>query len=183
MLHLIKRRRSVRAYRPDPIDTDTLRAIVEAGTYAPSGTGEAWHFTVIRNAEMLARINRLAKAAATQSGLPWLEQLGQDENFHCLYGSPVLVYVSCDTANPAAESDAAAATQNILLAAESLGLGACWGYFATMALQTPEGGALRETLKIPAGYEVFTSVMIGHKQDDTPIPAPARKPGTITFIE
>ena len=39
MLELIKTRRSVRAYRPEQIKPEELNAVVEAGTWAPTGMG------------------------------------------------------------------------------------------------------------------------------------------------
>lgn len=181
VLDVIKRRRSVRAFKPEQVDDEALAAIVEAGRYAPHGGGEAWHFTVVQNAAVLARVNRLAKAYAATSGLPWLEALGRDADFHSAYHAPTLVLVSGDAQGACPEADTAAATQNLLLAAESLGVASCWGYFATQAFLEEEGDALRQELGIPEGYRVYTSVMLGYPAGETP-KAPPRKDGTVTMI-
>lgn len=182
VLNVIKRRRSTRAFAPAQIGDAELAAIVEAGQYAPNGGGEAWHFTVIQNADILEKLNRLAKEYAAASGLPWLEELGRNEAFHSVYHAPTVVLVSGDDPGYCSEADTAAATQNLLLAAESLGIGSCWGYFVTQAFLTDEGKALRATLMIPEGYRVFTSVMLGHRAGELP-PPPTRKPGTVTYIK
>lgn len=181
VLKTIKRRRSTRAFLPRQIGNEELAAIVEAGQYAPNGGGEAWHFTVIQNAEALERLNRLAKKYAATCGLPWMEDLGKNESFHCLYHAPTVMLVSGDEHGVCSEADTSAATQNLLLAAESLGIASCWGYFATQAFLSEEGNALRDDLKIPEGYRVYTSVMLGYPVREIP-DASERKPGTITYI-
>lgn len=172
-LEVIKRRRSIRAFKPDALSKDDLCQIAQAGLYAPNGGGyEAWRFTAIQDKAVLERINRLAKQYAAGSGIPHLEQLGRDEAFHCLYHASAVVLVACNESGPCAEYDASAATQNILLAAESLGIASCWGYFATQAFMAGEGEALRRELGIPDGYRVYTSVMLGYGSGDAP---PERK--------
>ncbi len=180
-LEVIKRRRSIRNFAPKQIQEEALAAILEAGQYAPHGGSEIWHFTAIQNAEVLERINSLAKKFALTSGMAWLENLGRSDAFHSLYHAPTVILVSGETDNVCAVSDTAAATENMMLAAESLGIGSCWGYFATQAFYTGEGTSFKKELGIPAGYTVYTSVMLGYKAEEPPAAAP-RKPGTITYV-
>ncbi len=181
-LEIIKRRRSIRAFKPDPVPDELLQAVVEAGLYAPNAGDQAWHFTVVQNPGILGRLELLAKQAASVSPLPWLAALGKDEHFHCLYGAPALILVSCDEKCVAPETDTAAATQNLLIAAESLDLGACWGYFVTQAFHNVQAHELRKAFSIPEGYKVYTSVALGYRAEDIP-DAPPRKPGLVTFIQ
>lgn len=181
VLQVIKRCRSVRAFLPKQIGDEELRAIVEAGQYAPNGGGEVWHFTVIQNAEILEELNRLAKQFAATSGYPWLEDLGRNAAFHSICHAPTVILVSGDEQGVCSEADTSAATQNLLLAAESLGIASCWGYFVTQAFLTEEGTAMRGKLSIPEGYKVYTSVMLGYPAGEIP-PPPERKPDTVTYI-
>lgn len=182
ILETIMRRRSIRSYLPGPVEREKLQAVAEAGQYAPNGSGgEAWHFTVVQDAGIIGRLDRLAKDAALQSGLPWLQALGRDDNFHSIHGAPAVILLAAEEQNITAVYDISAATQNMLLAAEALGLGSCWGYFVTQAFLAPGGEGLRAELGIPEGYKVYTSVMLGYKDGETP-PAPPRKPGAITML-
>ncbi len=182
VLDTIRQRRSIRAFNPAPISRELLAAIADAGQYAPNVSDQAWHFSVVQNPALLAKVNRLSKEYALTCGLPWMEAMGRDEQFQCLYGAPAVIFVSCDEKGIAPQVDTAAATMNLLLAAEALGLGSCWGYFPTQAFLTPEGAELRKELGVPDGYTVYTAVMLGYKQEATP-PAPERKPGRVTFVE
>ncbi len=182
VLETIKRRRSVRGFKSDPVSRDLLEAIVQAGQYAPNACQQAWHFTVIQDRDLLDRLSRLSKAYAAVSGLPWLEALGKNPDFQPFYGAPAAIFVSCAKDSVTAKEDTSAATENILLAAESLGLGACWVYFATQAFLGVEGAALHRELGIPEGYHVYVSIPVGYAKEEREPTAP-RKPGCVTFWE
>jgi nitroreductase len=123
-LKIIKQRRSIRSFKDEQIKDEELQAILEAGLYAPNAGGQAWHFTVVQNKELLDRLNIAAKEAAKQHDFEPLRKLGNNEKFNCLYGAPTLVIVSGNEQSlMPLDADCAAATQNLLLAAESIGLG------------------------------------------------------------
>jgi nitroreductase len=181
-LKIIKQRRSIRSFKEEQIKEEELQAVMEAGLYAPNAGGQAWHFTVIQNKELLDKLNLAAKEAAKQMDMVHLRELGNNEKFDCLYGAPTLVIVSGNERIPIPlEADCAAATQNLLLAAESIGLGTCWIFFVMLAFNSPQGSELRKELKIPDGYKPYYSAVIGYKQDAA-IYVPDRKPDIITYI-
>lgn len=79
------------------------------------------------------------------------------------------------------EADCAAATQNLLLAAESIGLGSCWIFFVMLAFNSPQGSELRKVLKIPEGYKPYYTAVLGYKKDEA-VSVEDRKPDLITYI-
>lgn len=162
-LDIIARRRSSRNYKPEQISDEELRAVLEAGMRAPYAGEPSSHFTAVQNPDVLERLKSAAKLGARQSGVPHLQQLGENQSFDCLYGAPTLIIVSETEQSICPDVNCAAATQNILIAAESLGLGACWIYFVLQAFETHEGLALLEELKIPKGHKPYASVAIGYK--------------------
>jgi nitroreductase len=114
--------------------------------------------------------------------MEWMINLGNDERFDCLYGAPALIIVSGDSRAPMPlDMDCAAAMQNMLLAAQSIGLGSCWIYFVLQAFQSPEGNELRKELKIPEGYKPYCSAVFGYKTGESP-DLRERKKGLVTFI-
>lgn len=181
-LKSIKQRRSNRSFTDEQIKDEELQAVVEAGLYAPNAGNQAWHFTVIQNRELLDRLNLAAKEAARQMDMEHLRMLGNDENFNCLYGAPALIIVSGNGQIPIPlDADCAAANQNMLLAAESIGLGSCWIFFVTLAFYSPQGPELRKELKIPEGYKPYYAAVFGYKKD-TAANVTDRKPNLVTFI-
>ncbi|TCL76362.1 nitroreductase [Hydrogenispora ethanolica] len=181
-LKIIQQRRSIRSYQEEQIKEEELQVVLEAGLYAPNAGDQAWHFTAVQNRALLERLNLAAKEAARQMPIEFLKELGNNDHFNCLYGAPTLIIVSGSERAPMPlDADCAAATQNLLLAAESIGLGSCWIYFVLMAFDSPQGPALRRELKIPVDYKPYDSVVLGYKRDAT-VHVPERKPNLITYI-
>lgn len=181
-LRVIKQRRSIRSYKSEQIKDEELQAVLEAGLYAPNAGDQAWHFTVIQKREILDKINYLAKENLKSHMFEGLKALGNDEKFNGLYGAPTLIIVSgCEQFIPL-DADCAAATQNMLIAAEAIGLGSCWIYFTMFAFDSPQGTCLKEELKIPDGYKPYCSLLLGYR-DGSEIAAPERKTDLITIIK
>ncbi len=180
-LKIIKQRRSIRSFKDEQLKEEELQAVLEAGLYAPNAGDQAWHFTVVQNKELLDRLNLAAKEAAKQLGIEGLSEIANNESYNCFYGAPTLILVSGKEQYVPLEADCAAATQNLLLAAESIGLGSCWIYFVMFAFNSPQGDQLRKELKIPEGYKPYDSAVLGYKKDAV-VNAPDRKPDLITYI-
>ena len=182
-LKIIKQRRSIRNYKAEQIKDEELQAVLEAGLYAPNAGGQAWHFTVVQNKALLERLNLAAKEAAKQMDLEHLRALGNNEQFNCLYGAPTLILVSGNEQAPMPlDADCAAATENMLIAAESIGLGSCWIFFVLLAFYSAEGSELRKELRIPEGSKIYNSAVFGYK-DGAVVKAAERKADLITYIK
>ncbi|MDQ7097075.1 nitroreductase family protein [Desulfosporosinus sp. PR] len=180
-LRVIRQRRSIRSFKDEKIKDEELKAIVEAGNYAPYAEEGSRYITVIQNKNLLHKLNSIAKEVAQTMALEGLRKLGRDENFHSLYGAPTLLIISGREQSVSPEADCAAATQNILLAAESMEIGSCWIFFDLLAFFSPQGAELRSELKIPAGFKPYTSVALGYKnsrEDDMP----DRNLSNVTFV-
>jgi len=116
----IKKRRSVRAYTSEEVTEKDVEKLIEAARLAPSaGNIQPWEFVIVTNAETK---RRLSGAALHQT---FIEE------------APVVIIVCADVArsswgygsrgtNLYCLQDTAAATENMLLAAQALGLATCW---------------------------------------------------------
>ena len=114
-LSFIFSRRSVRAYQPTEVDPELVQDLLESAMAAPSAVAkDPWEFIVIRQRSTLARI---------ASGLP---------NGGLLADAAVGIVVCGDLTRAHDRQlsyllqDCSAAIENLLLAAQTLGLGACW---------------------------------------------------------
>jgi nitroreductase len=145
----VKGRRSIRSYKPNDVSEEEIEMLIEAATFAPSaGNIQPWEFIVVRNPE---RKEQLAIAAHEQS---FMEQ------------APVVIIVCANEIlssqgygvrgkNLFCLQDTAAAIQNMLLTAYSLGLGTCWiGAF--------EEDEVSEVLRIPKGVRPVALVPVGY---------------------
>lgn len=139
----IMSRKSVRKYLPKPVEKEKVQTLLRAGMAAPSGKDvRPWEFVVVTDR---AALDSMAAA------LPYAKMLT---------GAPMAIVVCGDTTRSSYwYLDCSAATQNILLAAEALELGAVWTaaypYEDRMAVVS-RYTALPEHIKplcvIPVGY-------------------------------
>ena len=170
ILKVIRERRSTRAFKPSQVPLETLEPIIEAGTWAPSGMGsQAWHFTVLHNAEKVLDLARAVAKADNRS---------TDYNF---YGAPAHILVSCPRDNFNAYLDGGAAIQNIMLTAHALGVGSCWINQVRVTCNVPEVRALLRKYGVPDTHDVVGSVAIGYISKETP--AKPRHAGLVTIVE
>ena len=139
----IHNRKSVRNYTDQPVKTEDLITLVKAGMAAPSGMDRRpWEFYILHNREQM-------KTLAER--LPYAKMLEKAQAAIIVFGNPEL--------SSYWHIDCSAATQNILLAAESMGLGAVW----TAAYPYEERiTAVMETLSIPDPYKPLAVIPIGY---------------------
>ncbi|HWR30258.1 MAG TPA: nitroreductase family protein [Negativicutes bacterium] len=181
-IETIKRRRSIRSFTEKQINYEDLRTILEAGQYAPSGIGnQPWHFIVVQNKALLEALSKASKQVAKNHELEFFRNLANNKDFNAFHGAPTVVIIAGDEHTPCSLADCAAATQNMLLAAESLGLGACWINFGLFVFDGEESTHYRLLLKVPEGFRPFYSVALGYRNGEVPKAGP-RKEGAVSFI-
>lgn len=150
VLTAIKTRRSIRFYTDQPIDEDLLDKVLEAAMYAPSAHNkQPWHLVVIRDREELTRISEV-------------------QRYHKPIGRAACCIVVCGDENIQGNhdllwNDCSAATQNILLAAHGLGLGAVWCGVTT---GSDAARYLKERLPLPSGIVPVALIAIGHPAEE-----------------
>jgi len=146
---LANSRMSIRSFKAVGVSDEIIAKLIEAAQAAPSaGNGQPWFFCVVKSAEIKKRISAEATGQPFIATAPLVIVVFIDKSLIPeRYGKRgEMLYCIQDTA---------AAVQNILLCAESLGLGACWcGAFdeetVTEILSLREG--LRPVSVIPVGY-------------------------------
>jgi len=146
---LIKKRYSVRAYKPDPVEDDKLARVLEAARIAPTAANrQAFRVIVIRTADRKTDLRRVY-------GRDWFVQAPL---VMCVCAVPSEAWVRKADGWNAAEVDATIVMTHIVLAAAEEGLGTCWiGAF--------DPAAAREVLGIP--LEVIPSAFtpLGYAAD------------------
>jgi nitroreductase len=146
VLTAIQTRRSIRRYLDQPVDPALVEQLLVAAMQSPSARNQQpWHFVVIDDRALLDQIPGFMPNAAMVAGAPMAILLCADLKLEKSEGYWVV--------------DCAAATENMLLAAHGLGLGACWcGVYP----RENRMEALHELLGLPENVEAHSLVVIGH---------------------
>ncbi len=149
MLDLIKKRRSIRKYTNEPVSDADVKVLLEAAMAAPSADNiQPWEFVVVRE-ETLRR------------------QLAETHPWSRMCASAPVVFVICGDERRSGHwvEDTSATTENLLLAAAGLDLGAVWvGVY-------PQSGYekhVRDVLGIPRQLRVLCLVPVGHPAESKP---------------
>ena len=169
-LKTLQERRSVRRYTNQQVEESALNAILEAGTWAPSGMGtQASVLVAVQDPETIALMSRLNAQI--------MGQRGTDP----FYGAPTVVVVLADGENPNWLQDGSLVMGNLMNAAAALGVASCWINRATELFDLPEGQALLDKWGLPRTMRGVGNCILGYA--DGPIPAPKpRKPGRILRV-
>ena len=180
IIETIKNRRSVRRYKREELRKEELDAIIEAGLFAPSAINQqSWHFTVIRNRDVIDRLNLNVKGLLHTHSDEHVRGFAKMDKFHVFYNAPAVVLVSLEQKALVPLSDCSAAIQNMLLAAESLGIGSCWVGMTSVYFTDESHNA---DFGIPEGFLPRYAVCLGYP-DAPKGNAPKRREGTVNYID
>jgi len=163
VIEAIHGRRSIRSYRPDPIDRAVLEDIVWAAAQAPTPpvSGDMpWDFCVFEGIDRIDDYGVRAKRYAKEHqppGRPWT--WADRPDFRVFWGAPALLLICSSSKNPEALFDCCRAGQNVLLAAHHHGLGSCWVGAPMPWLQSQ--GVVQE-LGLPEGSEPAVAIVLGY---------------------
>ena len=172
VLKAIRERRSIRRFKSEQITDEELAAVLEAGTWAPTGHGTQDPLIfAVQNPEICARLRHFNAAVMGQADAdPY-------------YSAPTIVLVFSKADNPNCVKDGSLVIGNMLLAAHSAGLGACWiNRCDEMFEVNNEARNLRASLGVPEGYKGVGSMALGYIAHEAPAPRP-RKQGYFSIIK
>ena len=175
VLSTIMARRSVRRYLDKPVEHDKLALLARMGINAPSGMNrQPWLVRVVEDQQLMAQINEVYKKANP-------EQVKRDPNFKNMFrNAPNLICVC--SPKQGGDLDAGLLGENIMLAAQSMGLGTCClGGPVRFLNSTPEARFFLDRLDIPADYRLNYIIAVGYP-DEQPDARP-RDEGKVKFVK
>ncbi|MGQ9599073.1 MAG: nitroreductase family protein [Anaerolineae bacterium] len=145
---LIRKRYSVRAYKPDPVEEEKLEQVLEAAQLAPTAANrQPFLLFVLPTAGRETELRRIYNR----------EWFVQAPLIICACSVPAQGWVRMD-GKPYTDVDVAIAMDHLILAATDLGLGTCW-----IAAFDPV--AAREVLGLPDGVEPVIFTPLGYPAD------------------
>jgi len=192
LLELVKKRRSIRRFKPDMVPDEAINKILELARWAPSGSNhQPWEFIVIKDKTVKDKIIAIVEEAGQvtkrmeltrekdlQHPGPFrpIEKAGIRETpvFIILVGDPrtrqAQVLQAQQTPNTYVSS-LASVFLYMHLAAAALGLGSRWLSASTQELSQ---ALIKEALGIPKGYDVYDMFLLGYPEY-TPEPRKVRE--------
>ncbi len=174
VLEAIRTRRSIRKYKPDPVDDKTLETVLEAARLAPSWANtQCWRFVVVRDSNIKEQLaGTLIENPATDAirNAPIVivacAELGKAGLYHGQYSTDKGDWFMFDVA---------LAMQNLVLAAHSLGLG-------TVHVGRFDAKRAASVLGVPEGFCVVEMTPLGYPAQEVN-PRPRRELAEIVFYD
>ncbi len=162
-LEVLRNRRAIRKFKPDQITEEELNAVLEAGTFAPTGEGRQSPLIVaVQTPEYVKRVDTISGAL-------------MGFRFSAYYGAPTILLIFETARAMDVETgiiDASAVCTNMVNAAYAVGLGSCWIHRCKEVFETQEGKQLLREWGITEPVRGVASIALGYA--DCPQPK-ARK--------
>lgn len=168
VLDAIYSRRSVRAYKPDVVDRDTVRLLLDAAVHAPTAVREEpWAFAVVQDKALLRKLSNHVKESMRQLDMEMLHERGHDFVFpeNVFYDAGTLIVIYGKPLGPFVTADCWLAAENLMLAARALDLGTCVIGLAASTLNT---AAWKRELDVPFELTAFAPIIVGVPSGETP---------------
>ena len=149
-LEMIKTRRSTRSFKPDSIPEDLLDAVLEAGTYAPTGMNRQSPVIIaVSDKKYREKLSKLNAAI-----------MGVDKDPY--YGAPTVVLVLADPSANTFVEDGSCVLENMMLAAHACDLGSVWVHREREIFDSEEGKKLLREWNLPETLRGVGSIALGY---------------------
>jgi nitroreductase len=203
VMEVIRERRSIRKYKKTPIPDEIIHELLQAAVLAPNGENfQPWRFIVIKDKQTIKSIGLISARA---SGRRFLQEflsgklekrLGAippekrklvmkkmiEGGVSGFVGTAPLIIAVCNVPAEGVDTpwDCAAATENLILVAQSYGLGTCWVIGPTK--DPRDQVKMKALLNVPPDAHIQYVISIGYP-DENPNPRPRRPMKEIIFSE
>ncbi len=179
----IRTRCSVRAYAPVTVERAAVHALLEAAVRAPTAMHEEpWQFLVIQDRGLLKSLSDRAKETlAAEAGR--LHHHGgafdivSQPGFNVFYDAGTLIVVCARASGRFEVADCWLAAENLMLAAQAMGLGTCVIGFSVPVLNLPD---VKAELGIPAGSTAVAPIIVGTPRGE-PTPGARKAPQVVAW--
>ena len=175
----IMARRSVRAYKEQVVPRELLEQVVECGINAPNAmNAQQWEVRVVESKEWIDKATEAYKQSV--KGTPAEKMVAEPSFKNMFRNAPAVIFIG-HKSGKYTPVDCGLMAENMMLAAQSLGLGTVCMASPVMFLTQPAGAEFLSSLSFSDGYEPLICIGIGYADE-----APAAKPRNkevIKYIE
>ena len=191
-MNTILHRRSIRRFAPKQIEEAALQQILQAGLYAPSAGGrQGVIFAVCQDKEVNKRLGKIKRAnsqtrMATATSFVSREQPSIADDPHLInafYDAPTVITLFAPKNFLFSVDDCAVAAENMMLAADALGIGSCYIGQGWTAFDDPYGQEILRQWNVPTDRYAVMQLLLDYPRegDKNPTPKP-RKEGRVIRI-
>ena len=172
VINAIMSRRSIRQYHPMPVARDAMMQIMTCGINAANGQNkQSWEVRIIDNPATLQKVQDLMIAG--NPNLPAEMARG------CMRGAPVMTFIARDRNYDFSAYDCGLLAGNMMLAAQSLGVGSiCLGSPVRFINDAENSAEILSLLGFSENYELSLCVGLGYANE-----TPAAKPRDINKVQ
>lgn len=166
VIETIMARRSIRKYKDQPVNRDTMQIILECGINAPNGQNkQSWEVRVVDNPEYINGLTELFKKSNPKAA--------EDPNFKNMFrNAPTVAFIANDPSYDFSQIDCGLLGENMALSAWSMRIGSCFlGGPTRFMTATPEAAEYVQKLGFSEGYQLLYCIAFGYPDE-----APAAKP-------
>ena len=157
VLNAVMKRFSCRDFYPDALSKEQVDILVDAALASPSALNlQPWHIIAVTDK---ALIDAMDEYAMSDENMPFYERI-KERGGKMFYNAPCVLIIAINDTDRA-PLDAGIVSQNICLAAHSLGLGSCICGMMRIPLEGEKGKKFVEKLNFPEGMKFGMSVLVG----------------------
>ena len=183
VLHTIKTRRSIRAYKDDALTKDQLDTLLHAALHAPSSLNRrTWHLNVVTDRQILQQLDADLVELLLRLGIPALTERVRSRGNTMIYNAPALIVITAKDTHGYEDKDGGVMAQTIALAAKSMGIDSVIiGVLDKIFADPTKGPLYTEKLRIPPEHRFVLSVALGHANQE-PIKRELTFDDKVTFV-
>lgn len=175
VVETIMARRSIRKYKPQAVNRDTMKMILECGINAPNGQNlQSWEVRIVDNPQIMAQLTEAMVAANPGVDAEYVKG--------CFRGAPTMVFIANNPSYDFSPIDCGLLAENMILSAWSYGVGSiALGSPVRFINKIPMTDPIIEKLGFSEGYNLILCVGFGYADE-----APAAKPrdfGKVKFVD
>lgn len=176
-IETIYKRRAVRKYKDQPVDKSLIERIINAGRMAPTAMNrQEWKFYVLMDKKVIGSLSPGIIKVVSQF-LNWDHDAeGSKSGDVIFHGAPVVIFITGPAKSEWAAMDIGMCSQNIMLAAKSLGLDTCPVGLVKFLEKTEKFSSLG----IPKSEHIYLAILVGYGDENPEMHE--RKGGNVKFL-
>ena len=175
VIKTIMERRSIRQYKPQAVNRDTMQMILKCGINAPNGQNkQSWEVRIVDNPDFINGLTSIYTKLNPKAA--------EDPSFKNMFrNAPTVAFIANDPSYDFSQVDCGLLGANMILSAQSMGIGSCCLGGPARFMQSPEAAEYLKKLNFSEGYELLYCIAFGYP-DETPAAKP-RKMEKVQFID